>query len=65
MSRSQLQRFYAENKVSFLTAKLRYRYAQLNRPQLDARRRQYALTLANLITSQRATIYMDETTFNV
>ena len=65
VSRSQLKRFYAANMVGFLTAKLRYRYAQLNRPQLDARRRQHALTLGNLITSRRAVIYMDETTFNV
>ena len=39
VSETQLHRFYRHNQVRFLTAKLRYKYAQLNRPGLDARRR--------------------------
>ena len=65
VSESQLHRFYCHNKVRFLTAKLRYRYAQLNRPRLDARRRQFALTLGNLIAAKAPICYVDETTFNV
>ena len=65
MSRAHLTRFYRQHGVSFLTAKLRYRYAQLNRPRLDAKRKQFALTLGNLIASRRSICYTDETTFNV
>ena len=65
ISESTLRKFYLHHKVAFLTAKVRYRYAQLNRPYLDARRKQFALTLGNLIASGRAICYMDETTFNV
>ena len=65
ISKSSLLKFYLHHKVGFLTAKVRYRYAQLNRPYLNARRKQFALTLGNLIASNRAICYMDETTFNV
>ena len=51
--------------MRFKTAKLRYRYAQINRPLLDHKRSGYAKVLANLICRRSPLCYMDETTFNV
>ena len=63
-SKSQLQRFYRVHNVGFRTAKMRYRYAQLNKPFLLQKQHEYAVLLGNLLTRRTSICFMDEATFN-
>ena len=62
MNKQYLHRFYRVHKVKWLRAKDVYAVAMKKRAELEPKRREFAVLLANVL-AQKQVIYIDETTF--
>ena len=63
ISPTHLRRFYREHGVKYQTGKTCFKAALTFRDDLEARRRTFALLLANIVAQRKPIIYVDETSF--
>ena len=64
LGRTTLQRFYKSHDISFRSCKSVYRTYLTRQPQLEAQRKEFAVTLGNVVAQKLPLIYMDESSFN-
>ena len=58
-----LAKFYRENDIRFKSTKQAYKRAIENRDELEEERREFAVTLGNVLHQNRPIIYLDESSF--